>query len=222
MRICILEADHPPPELIKTFGDYGTMFVDWLSPALPEAHFSILPVHAGAPLPQPQEFDGYLLTGSRHGVYDALPWMSPIVDLLRALRDHRLPVGGICFGHQIMAKAYGGKVEKSSRGWVIGPQEYGDCATALAFHQDQVMSLPTGVSSYTGNEECQFGRIEYEFSALSVQYHPEFSSEYVTALLDHYGGNRIPQDIAQRARPQLKRRLDRSKLAHDFAQALRQ
>ena len=220
MKIAIFETGSPDEELIERFGTYATMFQKWLDPVFPEADFTALAIHAGATLPQPDDFDGYLITGSRHGAYDPLPWIAPLSDFLCQLRDLRIPVGGICFGHQIMAQAYGGHVEKSAHGWILGAQSYHERSikTALAFHQDQVITPPPGVKYSTGNDACPFGRFEYQHPALSVQYHPEFSSAYVEALLDKYAGTRIPMDAAQKAKRSLHTPLESTKLAQDFAQ----
>ena len=69
--------------------------------------------------------DGWLLTGSRHGAYEDLPWIPPLEDFIREIHAGGRPMVGICFGHQIIAKALGGKVEKYDGGWaVLGHQDY--------------------------------------------------------------------------------------------------
>ena len=70
------------------------------------------------------DFDGWLITGSRHGVYDDLFWMPPLQDFIRELADQQIPLVGICFGHQIIAEALGGRVVKSDRGWGVRLHRY--------------------------------------------------------------------------------------------------
>jgi GMP synthase-like glutamine amidotransferase len=68
--------------------------------------------------------DGWLITGSRFGAYEDHPFIPPLEDFIRAAYAAHVPVVGICFGHQIIAQAMGGKVEKYAGGWSVGPTEY--------------------------------------------------------------------------------------------------
>ena len=56
--------------------------------------------------------DGWLITGSRHGAYEDHPWIPPLEEFIRDAYAAQVPLVGICFGHQIIAQAMGGKVEK--------------------------------------------------------------------------------------------------------------
>ncbi|MDR3411360.1 MAG: gamma-glutamyl-gamma-aminobutyrate hydrolase family protein, partial [Formivibrio sp.] len=100
---------------------------------------------SGDKLPSPSDFDGYILSGSKYSTYERSPWMIALIEFLQQLRLERIPVFGICFGHQIMADAYGGLNAKSEKGWGVGSQRYEYDAHALpastaayVFHQDQV------------------------------------------------------------------------------------
>lgn len=216
MRLCILETDINDDPGLEMHGSYPAMFRTWLAPALPEAEFHNLPVHAGSPLPAPQDYDAYLVTGSRHGVYDDLPWIAPLAEFLRQLKTKDIPVAGICFGHQIMAQAFGARVEKSAHGWVIGAQTY-DGKTAFAMHQDQVLEVPRGAAEITASPHCAIARIAYEFPALSVQYHPEFTRDFMQALLDIYGAQHIAPARVAAARATLDDQTHVTQIARDFA-----
>jgi GMP synthase-like glutamine amidotransferase len=108
-------------------------------------------VAAGEFPADPSDYEAYLVTGSPAGVYDPLPWIEPLKQFLRDAGDRKLV--GICFGHQIMAEAFGGHVEKSDKGWGIGLQHYEidrvepwmDEMASIdvpASHQDQVVAQP--------------------------------------------------------------------------------
>lgn len=207
MRICVIETGLPPQECTAEFGRYPSMVRDWLRPELPEAEFVAISVVNEEPLPaDPADFDGYIITGSRHGVYDSLPWITALEGFLRQLRDARIPVFGICFGHQIMAQAFGGQVEKSDKGWALGSQtyqtRYGDFPV-LVLHQDQVLSPPKGAVAEGGNDFCPLAVLRYDFPALSVQFHPEFPLGYVADLATRFKGSRFPEDIAAQALTEL-------------------
>lgn len=230
MKLCILEADRPAEPFRPAHGTYAGMFERWLAPALPEARFSSIFVAGGEALPEdPDRFDAYLVTGSRAGVYEPHPWIAPLEDFLRALRTRKRPVAGVCFGHQVMAQAFGGKVENSANGWVLGRHDHSLSAegayafgagplAALSFHQDQVTALPEGAVRLLSNDVSPNGGLIYaDFPALSVQFHPEFKPDYLFDLLKAYQGGRVPMDRAQSALKSLEGALDNDRVASGFA-----
>ena len=68
--------------------------------------------------------DGWIVTGSAFGAYEDHAFIPPLEDFIRANYKADVPMAGICFGHQIMAQALGGKVEKFSGGWGVGYTNY--------------------------------------------------------------------------------------------------
>lgn len=191
MRLSVIEVGPMPEEARPTYTSYPVMIENWLAPALPNASFATISLIGGETLPDPTAFDGYIITGSRYGAYEDLPWMDPLRSFLRAARRLRVPVFGICFGHQIMAQTYGAEVRKSERGWMIGAQPYdyaegAQCGNgpAYVFHQDQVESVPEGATVIGSSPQCPVGALAYSFPALSVQYHPEFVEGYARFLLE--------------------------------------
>ena len=149
MSLAILETGAPPPALEEEFGRYPAMFESLLG--LEARSYD---VEAGALPPDVGRHDAYLITGSSAGVYETLPWIPKLITFLRAAKGKARLVG-ICFGHQIMAEAFGGRVEKSAKGWGAGLHSYPIVArpawldgpplvSAPASHQDQVVSQPPG------------------------------------------------------------------------------
>ena len=124
MRIGILRAGRVNPKIVGRFGEYPRMAESLIQPKGDEFTFEYWPVTEGGIPDNPSRCDGWLVTGSRHGVYDDLPWIAPTGAFLRNAIEADRPVLGICFGHQLLAHALGGRVEKSDRGWGIGVQEY--------------------------------------------------------------------------------------------------
>jgi GMP synthase-like glutamine amidotransferase len=204
MKLGILETGHPPRALQPQFGDYPGMFRALLG----ETTYAYRTYRAkDGELPQAvTDCDAYLVTGSPAGVYDSRPWIAPLLDFLRAAKG-RAGLVGICFGHQAMAQAFGGYVEKASRGRVMGLQDYAvtdpqpwmeDVAhfRAAASHQDQVVVLPPGVRLVAGNEFTPYGMLAYDDQpAMSLQLHPEFEAAYARALADPQGP---PYEVAAR------------------------
>src|SRR6476620_7182838 len=147
MKLAILETGRPPGDLAERFGDYPTMFAELLGPEFEVESFD---VEAGR-VPDPGNHDAVLITGSPAGVYEDLPWIPALLDFIRAADDRKMV--GICFGHQAMAEALGGHVEKSDKGWGAGLHHYDvnlaepwmdqACSIAApASHQDQVVVQP--------------------------------------------------------------------------------
>jgi GMP synthase-like glutamine amidotransferase len=103
-------------------------------------------------------------------------------------------------------------VGKSERGWGVGAQAYVydndsglENAASFVFHQDQVEQIPPGARVIGSSEICPIGALEYDFPALSVQYHPEFTGDFTRALIDRYDGNVLSSEIAGSARESLTR-----------------
>lgn len=156
-----------------------------------------------------QECDGWLMTGSSHGAYERLDWMLKLEDLIRDAYAQGVPLAGICFGHQLMAQALGGKVEKVDTGWGLGAQRYrlhkpiveGDGAeavTLLAIHQDQVVVAPDDAEVIASTDHCPNAGLHYEGAAISLQPHPEFPVKFERDLLQALRGVKLDLEQVDR------------------------
>jgi GMP synthase (glutamine-hydrolysing) len=141
----------------------------------------------------PAAFDAYVLTGSASSVYDDEPWIAPAEDLLRRIVAAGIPVAGICFGHQLLAQALGGKVEKAASGWGMGVHAYDldlddvDAPLSMrlqAMHQDQVVALPDGARVWARSEHCPIAGFTVGDRVWTVQAHPEFDLTFSQALIE--------------------------------------
>src|SRR5690554_5654613 len=124
MHIGILKTDHIYPSLAACYGEYPGMFIRLLRTVSPALAFSIYDIEQGNMPGSIDDADAWLITGSKSGVYENKPWISQLIQLVQTLHCERKTVIGICFGHQLLAQALGGRVEKSTRGWGLGVQEY--------------------------------------------------------------------------------------------------
>ena len=201
MRIGILECGPTLPELAVRHGRYPDIFARLL--AAPGRSFASWAVHEMDFPDGPDTADAWLLTGSRHGAYDDLPFIAPLERFIRAAHAAGRPTVGICFGHQIMAQAMGGRVEKFAGGWGFGRQVYaidglGEVALS-AIHQDQVMRAPEGAAVIGRNDFCAIAALRYDDWGLSLQPHPEFDPAVMGDYLDlrDAAGDADPALLAQ-------------------------
>lgn len=188
-RIAILETGAPPPALADRHGDYPAMFRTLLGDGYA---FQTFRSQAGE-WPDPDAFDAAIITGSAAGVYEGDPWIAGLLDWIRAARG-RTRLIGICFGHQAMAQALGGRVEKSDRGWGLGLHRY-EVASAEPWmdpvaptfaipvsHQDQVVEKPADARVIARSDFTPFAGLAWGDDAISMQGHPEFTPSYATDL----------------------------------------
>ena len=189
MKVAILETGRPPGTLADQFGTYPAMFAHLLGAGF---EIEIFDVQAGA-LPEADMHAAYLITGSPAGVYDPLPWIDPLQQFIRSARDSKMV--GICFGHQVMAEALGGHVEKSDKGWGAGLHKYtivrsepwidsAGTIAAPASHQDQVVVQPPNTDVVAASDFTPLAALAWtDRPAISFQFHPEFSPAFAKALI---------------------------------------
>lgn len=220
MKIGILTTGHVPGELTAKHGEYPAMFERLL-----DGHGFTFEAYAVVDNVFPasvESCDAWLITGSRHGAYEDHPWIPPLENFIREAYSRGVPVAGICFGHQIMAQALGGKVEKYSGGWGLGKTVYrtsdGGETTLLALHQDQVVKRPPDAEVICSSDFCEFAGFAYKGKALSFQPHPEFSPDYVRDIIGIRRGAAIPEPVADAALAILDDDVDAPDIAGQIAE----
>ena len=195
MHIAILITGPIISEVQDTFKSYGEKFEKWLKPFMPtHCQFNYIEVYLNQPLPDSDQFDGYLITGSRYAAYEDHRWRKTLEQLILDIHQRNIPLFGVCFGHQIIAQALGGKVQKSSKGWGVGSQIYQTKhhnslplqQPYYVFHQDQITQMPASATCLAGNDFCPYAVLQYGSYTYSVQFHPEFSTWYFDALIKKY------------------------------------
>ena len=209
MNLAILETGKPPEKLIARFGCYPAMIE-----RLIDMDARSYDVAAGELPSSADDHDAYLITGSPAGVYDDLPWI-PRLQTFLALAKGRAKLVGICFGHQIMAQAFGGHVEKSAKGWGVGLHTYpivrqepwmdgAAIVAAPASHQDQIVLQPPRTEVIASSIFTPYAALAWtDQPAISFQFHPEFPPGYAQALIESRR-DRLPDPdkaIASLARP---------------------
>lgn len=216
MNIGLLQCDHVADRFQPIAGDYPEMFG-----ALFGKHLNLIPydVCNGTWPASLRECDGYLCTGSRWSVYEDVPWIHDLKAFVRSAYETRTPFIGICFGHQMMAEALGGKVEKSLYGWGVGIRDVEIIQTEAwmqppqrtlklhYMHQDQVVQLPANSVVLARSEHCPIAAFRVGETMLGLQAHPEFTNDYSAALLTDRLA-RIGADRVEEARASLVHHTD--------------
>lgn len=215
MRLGILQTGKVNEALVERHGEYPGMFARLYRAADPSIETRDYAVVDGELPALPSECDAWLITGSRHGVYDSLPWIEPLKDFLRRARAAGVPTIGVCFGHQIMAEAFGGRAEKSPKGWGVGVHDYELNGTpgwmqgapgrvsVHALHQDQVTAIPGDATCLASSPFCEYAMLAYGDpeapEAISIQPHPEFDEAFMRELIERIRGDRVPHEDAETA-----------------------
>ena len=209
MRIGILCTDTVRPGLAERFGQYPQMFRRLLGGVDDVLEFRDYEVVHGHFPDAVDEVDAYLITGSRFSAYDDHPWILQLIEFVRELHDARKRLVGICFGHQVIAIALGGVVEKSHRGWGVGLHGATFSETPhwhdgghpefqiLVSHQDQVVTPGTGMRVLAGSAFCPVAVVQVDDHILTFQGHPEFEVDYSRALIE-LRGTTVGEDTYRR------------------------
>ena len=198
MRLGILSAFLPEPTVVKPDGtpvDLVDTYIRFFESV--NAPFAYVGYHvAQGQFPaSPDECDAYIITGSLRGVYDTDDWIAVLSQFIRDCYKEGTKLVGICFGHQILAHALGGRAEKSVKGRNFGLKSFDvahpriwmsskpDHCSLYFAHQDQVVKLPPEAELIGGNTFCPIALYEIDNRVLGIQGHPEFSVGIMRNLL---------------------------------------
>ncbi len=196
MKLGILKTDTVRPEWSPRFGEYPDMFIALLSRVDPTLEFVVYDAEAGELPDSIDEVDAFLITGSKSSVYEDKPWIHQLKTFVARLHEAKKKLVGICFGHQLVADALGGKTEKYQGGWGVGLHRHRFAATPgwhdggsealdiLVSHQDQVMRTAPGTQVLAGSDFCKNAVCQIDEHILTFQGHPEFVPEYSREIME--------------------------------------
>lgn len=218
MKIGILKADRVKQKLQEKHGDFDSMFqtmlkkygfkfiiYELLDDNFPKSSF---------------EAEGWIITGSTYGAYEQENWISKLKKLILQIYKDQVPLAGFCFGHQIIAQALGGKVEKFKQGWNLGVKEYNfenvGRQTITVVHQDQIVKKPESARVLATSSFCKYVALSYGEKVYTTQCHPEFTTNFTKDLFN-YKKDVLPENLVKEAKNSLEKKLDKTEFIDSIA-----
>jgi GMP synthase (glutamine-hydrolysing) len=194
--LLILKTGSTLEPLRRRRGDFD----DWFRQGLGQAgtRAEVCGANTGDGLPPPEDLAGVIVTGSPAMVSDRLPWSERAARWLREAVRRQTPILGVCYGHQLLAHALGGRVGLNPRGREIGTVRVRLAAAAAsdpllgdmpaeievqATHLESVLEPPPGAEVLGATELDPHHVLRFSGRAWGLQFHPEFDREIVTGYI---------------------------------------
>jgi len=215
-NILIIKCGDTYDTVKATSGDFDEMIINRSN--LPHNVFKVYEIHKGQKPMHPGEYIAAIITGSHSNVDEKQQWIKQLKDWIITARYSNIPVLGICFGHQIIAEALGGKVEKSTKGIKAGCEKIDltpagtgdqlfknikDSLFSYQSHQFYVSKTPPEATVLAKNDE---GNIEsFKVGKIyGVQFHPEFNNAEMDEYLNNNTKNITPPKKGGKMKQQFK------------------
>ncbi len=190
--ILILKTGELPRRVVANLGPYENAFLRVVG------HERCVVVDIRKEEVPEESWVGVIITGSPASTYDNEPWIARSEDFLKRAADRSIPLYGVCFGHQLLAQTFGGKVEKCPRGWELGtamlqqteeatrtplfatvPEQF----SAQMSHGDVVTELPSGAVVLAQNDHWECQAFQIGDRIWGTQFHSEFTPQIVQDLI---------------------------------------
>lgn len=215
-HIGILQCGALPEDIQEPYGDIPDMVITALQKIDPALTFSIFDA-INDPLPELDTCDAYLCTGSTSSSYERTPWMLTLEEFIRECARKGKKLLGICFGHQLITQALGGKVAPCERGWALGTGFYELSSQKswmhpplgkldiLVMHRDQVSQIPERSQVIAHSQFCPYFMVLHSPHVLTIQGHPEFTPAILRHLtdsnIDNFTANKIREALSSLSAP---------------------
>lgn len=218
-KINILLCDTFDGEFPETIPGYVSLFRDLFGMPGSTVCYEIFDVRRNIYPASLRHDELYLIPGSHASAYDDTPWVKSLIGFVRTMYTENVKMAGICFGHQIIAQALGGKVERAKQGWgtgvrtskIIDPKAlkfFPEGEMSLLYnHHDQAVELPTRAKCFAQSDFCRIEGFYIEDKVLTFQGHPEYTPEYSRYLLLNHSGDE-PEELKTTALDSLSRKTD--------------
>lgn len=226
-KINILLCDTFPGLLPPEIPSYASMFREMFRSVDDSIEFEVFPVMAGVLPKKLEKNELYLVTGSNSSAYDNDPWILGLKQWIKDASSLHSKLVGICFGHQIIAQALGGEVQRYTGGWGIGIRESVISDEIMHFyfpngrlrllynHHDQVTVLPPGAIAIAHSDFCQYEGFRIGHDILTFQGHPEFTPEYEFNLIKNHAKDE-DEHVKSAAVKSIKQRCHQGRMVTQF------
>ena len=197
MKLAILQCDSVREQFRAQFNNYPAMIKTIFNQVDSSIELNVYDVQHGQYPSRLEDYDGYVTTGSKASVYDHAQWIDRLERFIIKLHQAQHKLIAICFGHQLVAQVFGGKTEKSEKGWGVGVyssdvisqkewmQPCLNKVNVIVSHQDQVTVLPPEAELIASNDFCPNFMFQLGNNILTIQGHPEFTKDYAKTLMQY-------------------------------------
>ena len=197
LKILIVNAVEWSEEYLRI--PYQRDVFDWIRTAFGENPEGFLEWQAQKDKSPPEEsFDAVVVSGSAASAFDREAWIGRLSDAILGWADVGMPILGICFGHQIVARALGGRVERNPIGWEVGTQpleltvvgshdplfeSITSPLDVMQSHRDIVVEAPQGAVTLASSPSCEHQSLAIGDNIRTIQFHPEYTIGHMTYLV---------------------------------------
>ncbi len=187
-KLLIIKTGASGESIKKVYGDHDERIIK--KTGLNREKVAVVPVYKGHRPYLPDNVSSVIVTGSPSMVTDREPWSVETSDFIKEISHKNIPILGICYGHQLLADAFGGEVGYHKLGKESGkvdiklsgvasmdpllgsmPKSF----KAYAFHEQTVTKLPANAKVLAGNGFEKNHAVAYRDNVWGVQFHPEFN-----------------------------------------------
>jgi GMP synthase (glutamine-hydrolysing) len=229
-QLLIIKTGTSFPSIVQRWGDFEDWFAEGLKPF--KGHIKIVEAYQNETLTDHDMPDGVIITGSHAMITDHAPWSERIAAWIPGIIAKRIPLLGICYGHQLLAYAMGGEIDYHPQGREIGTttvrrhmaarsdplfQDMPEAFRVHVSHSQSVVKLPPDASLLASNDFEPHHAIRIGRSAWGLQFHPEFSVPVMRGYIDHMTENLISEGLnPERLRDALQETPISRRILHHF------